>query len=228
MNNSRPIYIVGDIHGQFANLRLNILNYDIKDCYMFCVGDLGIGFQHPAKGELSQCRKLNTFLSGRNINFYSIRGNHDDPKYFNGPSHIELSNFKLLADYYTETFNGEKFLFVGGAVSVDRIHRKEGRSYWFGEKFAYKQELVDKCDVLITHSAPSWNGPNDKTGIESWCYYDKTLYDECLKERFDHDSLLRQCAPKKHYCGHFHISSTAENHGCISRILNIDEIKEHY
>jgi hypothetical protein len=90
-----------------------------------------------------------------------------------------------------------------------------------------RPELVAQCDVLITHSAPLWNGPTDKGGISGWCNIDKMLWNECVQERHDHSTLLQLCTPKKHYCGHFHMSSVAENNGCISTILDIDEIKEH-
>lgn len=227
MNNDKPIYILGDVHGQFARLRENIDKYDIRDCHVICVGDLGIGFQHPAKGELGECQKLNTFLHGRNIHFMSIRGNHDDPQYFNGPKRIELSNFRLLPDYHTETLNGERFMFVGGAVSIDRVYRIEGRSYWCNEVFVYDPDKVTDCDVLITHSAPYWNGPFDKDGLACWCEKDKTLWDECYRERREHDELIQKCGAKRHYCGHFHAYSWVDFRDCYSTILDIDQFKEH-
>lgn len=227
MNPKKPIYILGDVHGNFGRLRENICNYDIRDCYIMCVGDLGIGFNHPHKGELSACVKLNDFFIERNIHFMSIRGNHDDPDYFNGPKRIKLSNFNLLPDYHSETFNDETFLFVGGAVSIDRMFRFEGKSYWKDELFVYDETRVTACDVLITHSAPTWIGPFDKEGISYWCKNDKSLWDECYKERLAHDALIKKCGAKQHYCGHFHAYHWVEFQDCYSTILNIDQFKEH-
>lgn len=219
--------MLGDVHGQFDRLRKNIDKYNIRDCYIICVGDLGIGFAHPAKGELSACRELNTFFLDRNIHFMSIRGNHDDPDYFNGPCRIELSNFRLLPDYHTETFNGEKFLFVGGAVSIDRLFRVQGQSYWRDEIFVYDETRVTPCDVLVTHSAPYWIGPFDKDGLAGWCARDPKLWDECYKERMEHDLLIQKCGAKKHYCGHFHAYHWVDFRDCYSTILDIDQFKEH-
>lgn len=219
--------MLGDVHGKFARLRENISNYDIRDCYIMCVGDLGIGFQHPAKGESRACRKLNTFFLSRNIHFISIRGNHDDPYYFNGPGRIQLSNFRLLPDYHVESFNGETFLFVGGAVSIDRLFRVEGVSYWRDEIFVYDESRAVPCDVLVTHSAPYWIGPFDKEGLSGWCERDKTLWDECYKERIEHDLLIQKCGAKKHYCGHFHSYHWVDFRDCYSTILDIDQFKEH-
>jgi hypothetical protein len=223
---NKPVYIVGDLHGTFGAMKMSILNYNIRDCYLICVGDLGVGFHHPEK-EKSIWKKLNAFFAEHNILFFSIRGNHDDPKYFSGPDRIVLSNLELLPDYTLKTINDETFLFVGGAISVDRINRIPERSYWHNEGFVLRPESVKPCDVLVTHSAPLWNGPTDKANISGWCSRDHMLWDECVQERHDHATLLQLCTPKKHYCGHFHMSSVSENNGCVSTILDIDEIKEH-
>jgi len=222
-------YIIGDIHGKFGDLRDIIHRVDLRDCKLICVGDLGIGFQHPAKGERSMCVKLNTFFLGRNIQFSSIRGNHDDPAYFNGSKRIELSNFKLLPDYHVEIINGERFLFVGGAISVDRLQREIGRSYWLGEKFNYDDSRAVDCDVLIVHSCPTWLGPSDKAAISGWCDKDKTLWAECVEERKLHDKLISECKCARSYSGHMHISAytTSPDGVCAARILDEFEITEH-
>lgn len=221
--------MLGDVHGEFGRLVEQIERIDLFHCYLICVGDLGVGFQHPARGEMSDINMLNSFFEQRDIHFMCIRGNHDDPKYFNGNERIELSHLKLLPDYHTETLNGEVFQFIGGAVSIDRIHRIPGRSWWADEKFVYEPDKVIKCDVLITHSAPTWIGPLDKEGISGWIAGDPLLWDVCYAERIAHNELVEKCGATKHYCGHFHISTSvvSPNGICTSRILNIDEIREH-
>jgi hypothetical protein len=78
----------------------------------------------------------------------------------------------------------------------------------------------------VTHSAPTWSGPFDKSGISGWCDRDETLWDECLQERKDHDVLIKLCGASRHYCGHFHTSSSVDFDGCISTILDELEVKE--
>ena len=227
MNLVKPVYIIGDIHGAFGRLKQKIKELDLSACYLICVGDLGIGFNYSALGEAESCADMNVFFAERDITFMSIRGNHDDPAYYNGNSRVTLSHFKLLPDYHTETLNGEHYLFVGGAVSIDRVFRVEGRSYWRDEAFVYDPAKIVQCDVLITHSAPTWNGPFDKEGIASWCERDPKLWAECYAERLAHDQLIAQSGAKKHYCGHFHESRWAHEGDCYSTILTIEEIKEH-
>ena len=225
----KPVLLLGDIHGAFGRLNSQIERIDLKNCYLISVGDLGIGFQHPSRGEMSDMNMMNSLFEERNIHFMSIRGNHDDPAYFNGPKRIELSHLKLLPDYHTETLNDEVFQFIGGAVSIDRVHRIPGRSWWADEKFVYDESRVIQCDVLITHSAPSYVGPFDKHGLSEWIKQDPLLWDVCHAERLAHNDLVEKCGATKHYCGHFHVSTWAvsPNGICTSQILSIDEIREH-
>lgn len=215
------IYVIGDIHSDWKNVFEKIKYYDLRNCILISVGDIGIGFI-PSDKQSRQLNLINDFFQGREIKFLGIRGNHDDPDYFNGE--VNLSNVRLLPDYHTEVINECKFLFVGGAISIDRTERLSGKSYWENEKFNLREDLVSECDILITHSAPVWNGPIDKTGLDYWIRKDVSLWSECLIERRGHSRLIELAKPKKHYCGHFHISSIIDNIGCESRILDILEI----
>lgn len=227
MQVNKTIYILGDVHGEWEALYRKIKHLELSDCTLICIGDLGIGFtKRPKETRLHEI--INRFMKKRNIDFLSIRGNHDDPSYFLGQ--YEYSNFKLLKDYtYLTLGNDERFLFVGGAISVDRSKpwRREGSTYWSDEGFNWKPNLVWNCDVLITHSAPPWNGPVDKSGIAEYLKDDPKLYEECMVERHQHDYLIRASQPKKHYCGHFHQYSNSIGRDCESTILDILDIIEH-
>lgn len=224
---TKPIYIIGDIHGAFDRLKNLVSQKDIKDSILICVGDFGIGFKRKYQENVDDCKKLNDFFCARNVTFMTIRGNHDNPMFFNSVRAVCLSHVKLLPDYYSETLNGEKFLFVGGAISVDRAYRHSNISYWADEAFVLDKSRAASCDVLITHSAPSWIGPYDKSGISHWIENDTTLWEQCTQERLAHNELIRLCKPSKSYHGHFHCSSWVDEAECFSTILDIEEIKEH-
>lgn len=237
---NKPIYIVGDVHGRFDLLQQEIKRLDLRDCIIICVGDLNIGFAYPIDPpkEHRIHAQQNEWFARRNIMFYSIRGNHDDPKFFTGDTRVVHNNFELLEDYTTLELNGEKFLFIGGAISVDRKamnnrnrpYRREGFTYWADEIIVLRPELLVPCDVLITHTAPTWIGPLDKEGIRSIVNYDivdPTLWDECIAERCIVDTIIKEVRPKTHYCGHFHSYHWAENFDCYSTILSILQFKEH-
>ena len=118
-------------------------------------------------------------------------------------------------------------LFVGGAVSIDRMLRKDGVSYWRNETFNFNYPEIKRCDILITHSAPTWNGPIDKSAmLTNFCERDLTLWDECMSERKQHDILIKLSGAKRHYCGHFHQLSIVDFDGCVSTILDELQIAE--
>lgn len=224
MGRGKPIYIVGDSHGKYDSLINKLETYHIEDCTLIHVGDGGEGFISHEK-QLRQFELLNNRFKKRNINYLSIRGNHSDPAYFKGQ--VTLSNFELLPDYSVRELNGEKFLFVGGAISIDRLYRTLNISYWSDEPFVFDEDKAVECDVLITHSAPSYIGPIEKSGIEYWCNKDASLWDDCLTERKLHDKLFEVAKPKRSYHGHFHLYSQVEHNGCVSTILDELQIVEH-
>ena len=87
---------------------------------MIQVGDFGAGFR---KDFLDDMLYLNDVLNEYNVTLYVIRGNHDDPKFFNG--NHNWGNLKLLKDYTVLDLEGKKILLIGGAISIDRGNRIE-------------------------------------------------------------------------------------------------------
>ena len=215
--------VVGDTHGNWNSLIEKIDSLTIRDCVLIHVGDVGIGFKSPEK-QKHDLEIVNNCFSDRGISFYAIAGNHDDPSYFQGQ--VNLSNIVLLPDYSQMLINGKKFLFVGGAISIDRIMRTPNKSWWEDEFFVLDESRAEKCDVLITHTAPNWIGPIDKNGIAWYTERDASLWAECCEERSAMNRLIELTQPDQHFCGHFHCSESAVNGKCISRILNENEIYE--
>lgn len=227
------ILLLGDVHGNFEDLKSSILRSDLRDSTIICVGDFGVRFvlDHVLLD-------LNTFLSERNLCIMTIRGNHDDPSYFDG-SH-DYSNLLFLPDYTLLSIEGQSFLFIGGAHSVDRKapHRVQGKSWWKGEPFNLNKRLLPKheIDVLVTHSA----SPTIVKRLRSLInlndvakhYGDFNLVADCKKEQEDIDFVLQKCRPKYHYCGHFHesvvvhLNNIKGDKTCVQRCLDIQEIRE--
>lgn len=232
MKSNKPVYLIGDVHGYFSALLDIIENRDLRDCYLICVGDLGIGFKYGHTGEIQGMEYLNSEFAKREIIFMSIRGNHDDPFYWKRNAEtkepiVDFPYFKLLPDYTTMDINEEKFLFVGGGISIDRSVRRPGYSYWENEVFVLDESKIVECDVLVTHSGPNWIGPYDKIGIEGWCKRDPKLWDDCKKERDDHNKLYQLAKPKYAYLGHFHRFEAVESNGCYTTILDELQLAEY-
>jgi len=213
--------ILGDTHGRWKPVLRKLDEYDIRGARIIGVGDIGIGF----KSGDTPLFELNEEFKRREIEFMSIRGNHDIPRLFR--ENYKLLNVELIPDYTLREIDGEKFLFVGGAISIDRSQRIRGEYWWEDEVFQYLPEKVQDCDVLVTHVPPTWSH-GGKPGAFEWFPKDVTLADDCRKEREECDLLIAQCKPRTHYCGHFHVSWAACGpDGVLSRILNIYELYEH-
>ena len=58
----------------------------------------------------------------RNVECYMIRGNHDNPAYFEGTT-FSYKRFIAVPDYTILQACNHSILCVGGAISIDRIYR---------------------------------------------------------------------------------------------------------
>jgi UDP-2,3-diacylglucosamine pyrophosphatase LpxH len=217
LSSNKELFILGDHHGDYDKLFHILEHPSFKGVHIIHVGDGGEGFLKP-KAQINSFEIINQKFKDLDITYYSIRGNHSDPNYFNGD--ILMSNFVLLPDYSTIEYRGDKILLVGGSISVDRKLRKEGISWWRDEVFEFKKDLIQECDTLITHSAPDWSIQNiDRSVFAKWLKVDPDLKEECRQEGELLASLVEAAKPRLHFCGHFHQYSFSIKENCKSRIL---------
>jgi len=227
LNDELPIIFLGDHHGAWNELFYLIDKNKIKDCHIISVGDLGIGFKSKKEYEYSLSEKLNKEFKEKNINFYGIRGNHDNPSYFKDKNRICFENFELIEDYTVIKYKDKSIQFIGGAISIDRTGRKEGVSYWTGEGVNYVKDKLQKVDILVTHTAPSWSFPQQfNEMVYGWAREDAYLLEDLTDERAVMDEIFKVCKPSLHLYGHFHNSCTERINGCVHKLLNINELWE--
>lgn len=225
LEEGKPLFLLGDIHGDWNELFFRIREHDIKDSYIVSVGDLGIGFKYKKEHEYKQSENLNNLFKQRGITFYGIRGNHDDPSYFKGNDRLIFSNFELLEDYTVAKYGASTIQFIGGAISIDRTGRKEGVSYWKDEALVFNREYCQKVDILVTHTAPSYCFPQQfNEMVYGWAKEDAHLLKELTEERAVMDEIFKICAPSLHFYGHFHSNRVENIDICTHRLLNIDEL----
>lgn len=226
LNNSLPFILLGDNHGNWNELFFQLNSRDVKDSYVFSVGDCGIGFLKKEQ-QLKQLKLLNEEFKSRNIFFKAIRGNHDNPFYFKKENKINLSNFELVEDYTVFSYDDLIIQAVGGATSIDRTGRQLGSSYWEDEKVVFNKLQCANVDILITHTAPSFCYPQKFNGIVySWANEDAYLIEDLIDERAVMDEIFKLCNPKYHFYGHFHTYRSDQINNCIHRLLDIDELYE--
>lgn len=221
------VYVCGDIHGNFAYLIHMIRTYHITNSIVILAGDVGLGFSKMECYNQYYIGKMHKFLEQANVTILGVRGNHDDPSYFNSRL-IDFPYFKTVADYDIILTDVGNILCIGGAISVDKDLRiKEDskairygsnkRTWWADECPVLNEEILlnEDYSIIVSHCAPSVAMP-----IVTW-YGD-------LGDRDVMNEVLNLSSHKvtKWYYGHYHNSYTQIIDGITFNLLNINEIKE--
>ena len=228
MKEKQSIFLSGDCHGEFHTFKYLIKQrYSIKDSYIIQLGDFGVGFYNENYYK-EQLGRLDACLEHDNNHLYVLRGNHDSPVYFqqtNNP--FEYKNITFLKDYSELTLLGVEFLCIGGAISIDRQDRTEGRSYWKDEVFFFDDSFdfsKKKYDVVLTHTRPKSCGAfKGFNNISGWLKNDVTLKDDLIKESEQVDLLYQKTRPGEWYYCHFHESNLMIVENTTFRCLDINE-----
>lgn len=196
------------------------------------VGDFGMGYRGE-KFETKFLELMNEELAGKGQTLYAIRGNHDDPYYFQG-NHI-YSNVKLLPDYSVERIEDKTYLFIGGATSIDRKQNTLNVDYWSDEGFRADFEKIrtrTDINVVISHTAPQDAYPQTMGRIVyEFAKFDSTLLADLNMERTLVTAAYQEICRNnpgliEWWYGHFH-SSRSEYIGSVRfRLLNIKEAAE--
>ena len=170
-------------------------------------GDSGIGFNSPSYYK-ETFEKLNKILKYNDSYVVFVRGNHDNPAFFDGEQ-VNFSNLKAVPDYSVLNALEKNILCVGGAVSVDRIWRKKQEErinkfikgdkktlYFDNEIPVFNDEAINeiakstKIDYVVSHSAPSFVMPETKNGIDGWVETDPAMIKDMQNERLVFDKIF--------------------------------------
>ena len=120
--NAKGIVVSGDIHGEFNQLVYKCcVQYRMTDTLIIVAGDCGFGFEQPGYYENVYNRNRERLSKSNNWVVY-VRGNHDNPAYFNDYP-IKHRHWMTIPDYSIVKACGHNILCVGGAISVDRSYR---------------------------------------------------------------------------------------------------------
>jgi len=243
------MYFIGDTHGNLRYIQMLIRDRKIVDSEFIHVGDFGVGFI-GSDFELNKLKEINNFFGERGCVLHVFRGNHDDPSYFNG-DHI-YENLKLHPDYTIINVQGKNILGVGGAISIDRVPRKqsnrdeikynsEKRCYWEDEPFVLDREKLDgmrNISLVVTHTAPNFVKPInvDVDGdwpyiVEQFMFDDPNLGGDLVYERSLVTEMYNILKPNNHieewYYGHFHDTQYTTVGSITFNMLGINELREY-
>lgn len=124
-------YCIGDLHGNINTVAYQIKQYDIHNAVIICCGDVGLGF-YKKEYYKQEFNKIKKTLAKYDDYLIFIRGNHDNPKYFDGKI-VNDKRIKAVPDYtvlqlcekdeYNIDYARHTILCIGGATSIDRTQR---------------------------------------------------------------------------------------------------------
>jgi len=230
-------FLIGDLHGKWGSIPRHLDTMPSNICYLQ-VGDFGIGFYD---NEMDKLRKLNEFLVEKNSDIYIIRGNHDNPYWFNDDLYdnlkSELTNIFFIPDYTVLNIENENILCIGGAISIDRIPRiKRGiengtTEYWPDEKIIFDYDKANSyrnIDRMVTHTSPNFAMPwSIGKIVYEFAEKDKSLIKDITTERTKLTDLVNIIMSnnklKGYYYGHFHNYYTTYVNNCEFICVNVNQ-----
>ena len=204
------IYVTGDTHGGYDGGK--IISFAdteegknlTKEDYVIILGDFGYIFYPEEtlreKQELERFQRYpwtTLFLDGNHENFYHLmRGDV-----------FEIDRKKLFV--------------MGGAVSIDKEHRREGVSWWAAENVSYSEceyalmnleRYGNKVDFILTHTCPN-------SFIKKISNY---IMKDSASDFFD--ELKKNVKYKRWYFGHHHVDLDVGKLSCLrERVLKLGE-----
>ena len=171
-------------------------------------GNSGFGI-HSEKHYLDFLEKQNNILKYNNTILLFVRGNNDDPSFFNKKK-IDLSNIKTLPDYSIVETKNKVILCIGGAISVDRTWKidqekrinafaetTKKRLYWDDEAPIFDVEKLkdivsntERIDFVVSYTAPSFATPSNQPISDDWVKKDSQLLKDIESERLTMDKIF--------------------------------------
>lgn len=231
------LYFCGDIHGNLDYVKYFIragvgFSKKISNSCIVLLGDVGLGFS--PKGEALAIALLNKLCKKTNNYIIAIRGNHDDPQFFDSIHYND--RFKAVEDYSIINFKGKNILCIGGGTSIDRIYRKANNwGYWENEpiKENVDWDKIPPCQIIASHVAPMSAYPYgfNNSMVKQFCEDDATLMEELIHER----DYLQTCYNKMSekaiiedwYYGHYHNNMDTFTNPTRFHLLGINSISRY-
>lgn len=218
------IYVCGDVHGDHDIAKIRSTKWDVqksltKSDYLIVLGDFGLLWSnHIDSSEKYLTREYNN----RNFTTLFIDGNHENhwrldnlPKedMFGGQVGVVSKSIYHLKRGYVYNIEGKRIFTFGGALSTDKIYRRENVSWWERELQSREEEdfAMDNLrsnnwgvDYVLTHAAPS--SIVDKIGYTIRINDPVAKFLEHLKDRVSCKSWhfghyhVEECIDDKYFC----------------------------
>jgi conserved domain protein len=225
------IYLTGDTHGGLDGGKLISFAKTekgrnlTKNDYVIILGDFGYIFypERNPKEELELNRFKNypwttLFLDGNHENFTRLR-DFSTSRWNGGSVHKIHDSLYHLERGQVFNIDGKRLFVMGGAVSIDKEHRREGVSWWSEENVSFLEceralmnlnRYDNKVDFILTHTCPN--------------HFIKKLSSYIVKDPASDffDELKKSVKFKRWYFGHHHVDLDVGKYSCLyDRIVRL-------
>lgn len=209
-----PFTLAGDWHSQYFQAEKAIrLAYEAGHDTVVQLGDFGIWVRDEFfLGD------LNRYLEKRGMHLYFLDGNHENfPRLFEYPENEDgtrtiRDNITYLPRNYRFEWFGLTFHVMGGAASIDKGFREEGKDWWPEE--AITQEDIEKAltfgkaDIMLCHDSP-YGAPNVVTDSplgqhQAAAYFGDEALAYCTEHRLRLKQITDHLTPRILFHGHYH------------------------
>lgn len=203
------IAVTGDTHGEYDGFLNRLYQHKItKDDIVIVCGDFGFIRDSPYH------RYFLARLTAEPFTIAFADGNHEDfdllytypiVEWNGGKAHKIANNIYHLMRGQRFVIEDNSFFTMGGAYSIDKAMRVEGKSWWKqelpnNEEYKIAGETLKSCgyttDYIITHTIP-------QSAIRE-LGFTPDIHDAELTGYFDY--LYEKMTFKKWFSGHFHIN----------------------
>ena len=233
MCNVDKVLFCGDIHGELKKLIfLATQKYKLANACIIICGDFGIGFSDSQSIDMMCDNAVKRRMKENNLYIKVVRGNHDDPSYFDGNHNTD--RIELLQDHVPFEVLGKTIYPIGGATSIDkelrlkynRENKKGHKSWWGGENVTKLDidKLPNKVDIIISHEAPL----NFDPVLVSRDNMSSDIYEAIRDDRKYLSEVENNVIYSRWFYGHYHINASGSRGDLLHRCLPPHELFKVY
>ena len=170
------------------------LDSTYNDSVIIVCGNCGIGTKSKEYYD-DVFTEFNKILDANNCFVLFVRGNNDDPSYFENRL-IDFEHIKTIPDYSVVALKTYNCLCIGGSVSFDKewklSQEKEfgKKLFWENEAPIFKEDELDailkkfKISCVVTSTSPTFAYPGTNAFKKSkWLSEDKSILNRFSNER---------------------------------------------
>lgn len=209
---AKNIHIMGDIHGESSKVNVYINKH--KPDILIITGDCGWFWNdaliHPDTNEVLGYRFSSQALEDikpRDTKIFFILGNHEEWNYVEkeygrrGLYPIEIKSGIFYCPIGSSVIiNGKKIVFAGGALSIDKQDREDGKT-WFQQEVLRDDDInyiVNShtyTDIFVSHTCP-----------REFDIQDKWDWNSRIEDvtRYALSKIMTHVMPKYWFFGHWH------------------------